>query len=125
MSIRDPTVPSSGDLVAVFRFFFGISDFYTGEDGFVYGWYEWAKGTQQSALSAEALVANMRFKDPEAPKHGHQCKPWLMHRFFGRWMCRCIPAEDGEVHSSLPIQHKECTQSFTRVVVRLAAQDMI
>ena len=46
------------------RFFFGISDFYAGEDGFVYGWYEWVKGTQQSALS---LVANMRSKDLEHP----------------------------------------------------------
>ena len=61
MSIRAPTVPSSGNLVVVLRFFFGISDFYTGEGGFVYSWYEWAKGTQQSALS---LVTSMRSKDP-------------------------------------------------------------
>ena len=57
-------MPSSGDLVAVLRFFFGISDFYAGENGFLYGWYEWAKGTQQSALS---LVANMGSKDLEHP----------------------------------------------------------
>ena len=40
MSMRAPTVPFSGNLVAVLRFFVGISDFYTGESGFVYSCYK-------------------------------------------------------------------------------------